>query len=175
MECQDLLTDGYGRVQDVLQRVLKGLSQDELNWHPHPECNSIGWIVWHLVRQQDMQMSALMGEEQLWIRDQWHARFNRPADARDIGFGHTPEQIAAFKSPGIQTLLDYHQAVMERSQQFFKTLSSTNLDRELDEPRFQPPPTVGVRLISIMDDSMLHAGQAAYVRGLLQGKGWQKY
>ena len=51
----------------------------------------------------------------------------------------------------------------------------TDLDRELNEPRFQPLPTVGVRLISIMDDAMIHAGQAAYVRGLRQGKGWQKY
>ena len=32
--------------------------------------------------------------------------------------------------------------------------------------RIQPLPTVGVRLISIMDDAMIHAGQAAYVRGL---------
>jgi len=175
MEWQDLLTDGYGRVQDVLHRVLTGLSQDELDWQPRPECNGIGWIAWHLTRQQDAQIAALMVDEQLWVKDQWHARFDRPADARDIGFGHTPEQVAAFKSPGIQTLLDYHQTVMERSQQYFQALSSADLDRELDEPRFQPRPTVGVRLISIMDDSMLHAGQAAYVRGLLQGRGWQRY
>ena len=83
--------------------------------------------------------------------------------------------MAAFKSPEIQTLLDYHRVVLERSKRYFLTLSKTELDRELNEPMFQPLPTVGVRLVSIMDDSLLHAGQAAYVRGLRQGKGWQKY
>ncbi|MDR9459599.1 MAG: DUF664 domain-containing protein, partial [Dehalococcoidia bacterium] len=80
-----------------------------------------------------------------------------------------------FQSPDSQTLLDYHNAVLERSKKYFLTLSKTDLDRILDEPWFQPLPTVGVRLNSILEDSMLHAGQAAYVRGLRQGKGWQKY
>ena len=175
MEWSDLLIDGYGRVLEVLERVLKGLAEDDLNWQPRPDCNSIGWLAWHLTRQQDAQIASLMGEEQLWVREGWHSKFNQPADPRDIGFGHTPEQVAAFKSPDIQTLLDYHRAVLERSKRYILTLSKTDLDRELNEPWFQPPPTVGVRLVSIMDDAVLHAGQAAYVRGLHQGKGWQKY
>jgi hypothetical protein len=175
MEWQDLLSDGYGRVQDFLEHVLEGLAQDDLDWQPRSNCNSIGWLAWHLTRQHDAQMSSLMGEDQLWIKEKWHAKFNRPADPSDLGFGHTPEQVTAFKSPDIMTFLDYHRAVFERSKRFFLTLSGTDLDRELDEARFQPLPTVGVRLISIMDDAMIHAGQAAYVRGLRQCKGWQKY
>ena len=175
MEWNDLLSDGYGRVPEVLERVLKGLNQDDLDWQPRPDCNSIGWLAWHLTRQQDAQIAALMGEEQLWVKDGWHARFNRPPDAGDIGFGHSPEQVAAFKSPDAETLLSYHRAVLERSKQYFLTLSKTDLDEELDEPWFQPLPTVGVRLISIMDDAMIHAGQAAYLRGLRHGRGWQGY
>ncbi len=103
-----------------------------------------------------------------------------PSFRVDIPLRHTekvlqaPQQIAEFESPDVQTLVDYQRAVLERSQRYFYTLSKTDLDRELDEP-FQPLPTVGVRLISIMEDSILHAGQAAYVRGLHQGRGWQKY
>jgi len=175
MECHDLLADGYGRVLEVLERVLEGISEDDLYWQPRPDCNSIGWLAWHLTRQQDAQIASLMGEEQLWIKDGWHAKFQRPPEPRDVGFGQTPEQVAAFRAPDIQTLLDYHRAVLERSKGYFLTLSKEDLDRQLDERWFQPPPTVGVRLISIMDDATLHAGQAAYVRGLRQGKGWQKY
>ena len=174
MEWQDLLTDGYGRVLEFMERMLRGLTQDELNWQPRDDCNSIGWISWHLTRQQDAQIASLLGEEQLWTRDGWHARFKRAPDPDDSGFGHTPQQVAEFESPDVQTLVDYQRAVLERSQRYFHTLSKADLDRELDEP-FQPLPTVGVRLISIMEDSILHAGQAAYIRGLHQGKGWQKY
>jgi len=175
MEWHDLLADGYGRVLEFMESVLRGLSQEDLNWQPRQDCNSIGRLTWHLIRQQEAQIASMKGDEQLWTRDGWHSRFHRPPDPGDIGFGHTPEQVSAFESPDVQTLLDYHLAVMERSKQHFLTISRTDLDRELDEPWFQPLPTVGVRLVSILEDSLLHAGQAAYVRGLRQGKGWQKY
>ena len=175
MEWQDLLADGYGRIPEFMESLLSGLSQDDLNWQPREDCNSIGWLCWHLTRQQDAQIAALIDEEQLWVKDGWHAKFNREPDTADSGFSHTPEQVADFKSPPARILLDYQKAVVERSKNYFKTLSKTDLERKLDEPWFQPLPTVGVRLVSIMDDSVLHVGQAAYIRGLRQGKGWQKY
>ncbi len=175
MEWHDLLADGYGRVLGVLESTLRGLTEDDLNWQPRPDSNSIGWLAWHLTRVQDDHIASLMDEEQLWVKDGWHAKFNRSPDPKDIGFGHTPEQVAAFKSPDVETLLDYHRAVLERTKRYFLTLSSSDLDREINEPWYQPLPTVGVRLISILGDSLQHAGQMAYVRGLRKGKGWQKY
>ena len=175
MEWYDLFSDGYGRVLEYLKHILDGLNQDDLNWQPRNDCNSIGWLVWHLTRQEDAQIASLLGENQLWISDKWHAKFNRASDPGDVGFGHTAEQISSFKSPDTQILLDYHRTVVDRSKHYLLTLSKTDLDQELNEPMFQPLPTVGVRLISIMDDAVLHAGQAAYIRGLRQGKGWQKY
>ena len=175
MEWQDLLADGYGRIPEFMENVLAGLNQDDLNWQPRQDCNSIGWLCWHLTRQQDDQIASLMGEEPLWTKDGWHAKFNLIYDPADSGFGHTPEQVSAFNSPDTQTLLGYQRAVVERSKRYFQTLSKTDLERQLDEPWFQPLPTVGVRLVSILEDSLLHAGQAAYIRGLRQGKGWQKY
>jgi len=175
MEWKDLLIDGYSRVPEFLENVLKGLTQDDLDWQPRHDCNSIGWLVWHLTRQQDAQIASLMGGKQLWTTDKWYTKFGRQPESDDVGFGHSPEQVSAFKSPESRTLLGYNRAVAERSKQYISFLSEKDLDRELNEPQFQPLPTVGVRLVSILDDSVLHAGQAAYVRGMRQGKGWQKY
>jgi hypothetical protein len=47
-----------------------------------------------------------------------------------------------------------------------KDLTAPDLDRVVDR-RWDPPVTLGVRLVSVADDSLQHAGQAAYVRGLL--------
>ncbi len=170
MELQQLLTDGYERILQILERTLKGLTQDDLNKLPHPDCNGMGWLAWHLTRVQDHHVADLIGEEQLWVKDGWHTRFNRASDPSDIGWGHTPEDVAAFKSPDTETLLEYHRVVLERSRRYINTLSAADLDRELNEPRFQPLPTVGVRLVSILSDNLQHVGQAAYVRGLLKGK-----
>ena len=175
MEWQALLIDGYGRILEVLEGALRGMTPEGLSQQPKPDCNSMSWLAWHLTRVQDDHVAGLMGEEQLWTSEGWHARFNRPPENGDIGFGHSPEQVAAFRSPDIETMLGYHRAVLERTKRYIRSLSASDLDRELDEPWYQPLPTVGVRLISVLADNLQHAGQAAYVRGLLKGKGWLKY
>ncbi len=42
MKWKDLLIDGYDRVPEFLENVLKGLTQDDLDWQPKSDCNSIG-------------------------------------------------------------------------------------------------------------------------------------
>ncbi len=169
MEWQQLILDTYERITRVLERALDGLTVDDLNQQPRPDCNSIGWLTWHLTRWQDRVIAGLMAEEQLWVKDKWHARFNRPPDPRDTGMGHSSEDLTAFKSPDVRTLLEYHHAVLERSRHYISNLSATDLGRELNNPR---APTVGAVLVGIISDNLQHAGQVAYVRGLLKGKGW---
>ena len=169
MEWQQLIIDIFERTSQALERALEGLTLEDLNQQPAPDSNSMGWLAWHLTRGQDRAIAQLMGEEQLWIRDQWHDKFNRPPDPQDFGLGHTSEDLAAFKSPDVRTLLDYHQAVLERTKHYVSTLSETELDREIDHPRF---PTVRVRLVAVISDNLQHVGQVAYVHGLLKGKGW---
>ena len=175
MDWHDLMLDGYGRIVQILGKALKGITQDDLGQQPHPDCNSMGWLAWHLTRTQDDHIADLMEEAQLWVSDGWHARFNRAPDSSDTGFGHSPEEVAAFKPPAADTLLDYHRAVHNRTKQYILGLSAAELDRELNEPQYQPLPTVGVRLISVMSDNLQHAGQVSYVHGLLKGRGWQSY
>ena len=172
MEWHEMLSDGYGHVLRTLENTLEGLTEEDLNWQPKPDCNSIGWLVWHLTRWHDVLIAAFMGEEQLWIEDKWHEKFGRPADAEDHGFGHKAEDLAAFKSPDAETLLGYQRAVLERSRRWFPTLSPADLDKTFEGTPFKPPPTWGTMLTVTLSDSLQHAGQAAYVRGLRQGMGW---
>ncbi len=172
MKWQNLIIDGYGRVLDILEPALADLNQANLDEQPKPDCNSIGWTVWHLTRVQDAQIADLMGEEQAWVKDEWYVKFHRKADAEDTGFGDTPEEVAAFKSPSAKVLLDYYRATLEQSRRYLSGLSLAGLDRELNEPWFQPLPTVGVRIVSIMADCLQHSGEVAYLRGLLKGQGW---
>ena len=170
MEWRELIVDGYDRLPEMLEEVLGGLSIADLDWQPHPDCNSIGWTAWHLTRVQDGQIADLMGEAPLWTRDRWHARFGRPADPEDSGYRHTAAQVRAFRSPSAKTQLDYLQATVVRTKQYLAGLAPAELDRELDEAWQQPPPTVAVRLVSILTDCHLHAGEASYLRGLLRAR-----
>jgi hypothetical protein len=170
MEWRELIVDGYDRLPDLMKEVLAGLRVADLDYPPHRHCNTLGWTAWHLTRVQDSQIAELMGEEQLWTKDGWYKRFKRPPDPEDSGYGHTPEQVRAFRSPGVDTQLDYLRAVVQRSRRYLRSLSPRELDRELDEPWFQPLPTVGVRIVSVLTDCHQHAGEASYIRGLLKAR-----
>jgi hypothetical protein len=175
LEANDVLSGAYGHALTEVAEVLKGLSREDLDWQPHPDSNSIGWLVWHMAREQDAVISFLTLQKQIWISEGWHDKFNRPADPKDYGTGQTQEQVASFRSPDVDILLEYYAAVVKRSQEYIVSLTETDLDQIPKIKLMEPPPTVGSWLAKIMDDCMQHAGQAGYVRGLWQGLGWQKY
>ena len=175
MKWQEMIIDGYGRVSEALEEALDCVTRDDLDKQPAPACNTMGWLAWHLTRVQDDHIADLMGETQIWIEDEWYSAFQRKPDPKDIGFGHSAEEVSAFVSPDSNTLLSYHESVLNRTKQYIRELSASDLDRVLDEPWFQPLPTVGVRIVSVLSDCLQHVGQIAYLRGLLKGKGWLPY
>ncbi len=169
MKWQELLSGIFARVSRELEKSLEGLTAEDLSMQPSRDSNSIGWIAWHLTRAQDRVISDFSGEEQLWLKDRWHEKFNRSPDAADTGYGHSPEDVAGFKSPGVKTLVDYHHAVLERTKGYLDNLSEVELAREVDHPRY---PTVGAHLTAVINDNLQHVGQVAYLHGLLKGRGW---
>jgi len=169
MKWQQVLIDSFERVIKGLEEALADLSQSDLDERPHSDCNSMGWLSWHLTRSQDAAIAYVTGQQQLWIKDGWNARFNRAPNPSDTGFGHKPQDVAAFKSPDVGTLLGYHRAVFERSKQYLGNLSATELGRKINNPVI---PTVESLLVAILSDDLQHLGQVAYLRGLLKGKGW---
>jgi len=171
VEWRELVVDGYDRLPELMEEALAGLRIGDLDRQPHPDCNSLGWTAWHLTRVQDSQIADLMGEAHLWTRDGWHRKFDRPPDPDDSGYGHTLEQVRAFRSPSAKVQLDYLRATVDRTKRYLASLAPSDLDRELDETWQQPRPTVGVRIVSILADCHQHAGEASYIRGLLKAKG----
>jgi hypothetical protein len=166
MECRELILDGLARTEEGLRRTLEGLSAEQLAWRPTEQANSIGWLVWHLTRVQDEHVAELADRPQAWLEDGWHARFGRPADAHDTGYGHGPSEVASIRPDGTAVLLDYHAATYRRSVAYLQTLSCSDLDRIVDT-RWDPPVTAGARLISVVDDCAQHMGQSGFLRGLL--------
>ena len=170
MEWRELIVDAYERLPELAEEALAGVRQADLDWQPWPGINPLGWTVWHLTRVQDGQIADLMQapDEDLWTRDGWHAKFNRPPDHDDSGYGHTAAQVKAFRSPSAKVQLDYLRAVTERTKQYLASVTTTELDRPL-EPG-PDPSTVAVRIVSIVTDCHLHAGEASYINGLIKAR-----
>ncbi|MEU7034748.1 DinB family protein [Streptomyces sp. NPDC046237] len=166
MRSADLLLDAFGRVQEAVHGAVEGLSEDELAERIDEEANSIAWLVWHLTRIQDDHVAGVFGTEQVWTEGGWKARFALPFSARATGYGHSSSQVAKVRASA-ELLLGYYDAVHERSLEHLGNLTDADLDRVVDEA-WDPPVTLGVRLVSVVAEDNQHAGQAAFVRGVVE-------
>ncbi len=165
MTSSELLIDGFGRVQEVVHDVVRGLDAEALAMRPLGTGNSIGWLVWHLTRIQDDHVAGVAGTEQSYVADGWADRLGLPFAVADTGYGHTSGEVAAVRLTAEQ-LTGYYDAVHARTIDYVSGLTDADLPRIVDR-HWNPPVTLAVRLVSVISDDLQHAGQAAYVRGLL--------
>ena len=161
----ELLTDAFDRVLQDTEAVLDGISDDALTRRLEPDANTVAWLVWHLARVEDAQVADPAGVEQVWTAQGYADRFGLALDVADTGYGHTSEQVAQVRAPAA-LLLDYYRATHTQTAAYLQTLGPDDLDRVVDT-RWDPPVTLGVRLVSVVNDCTQHVGQAAYLRGLL--------
>jgi len=166
MDVAALLLELFGRIPPLAAQAVDGVALSKLTEPPATGANPIAWLIWHSARVQDHHVSELLDTDQIWMQHEWARRFGLDADPHNTGYGHTSDEVAAVQPAEPGVLLGYLEAVDTRTRQMLQTLTPEELDRIVDT-RWDPPVTLGVRLVSIADDSLQHVGQAAYVRGLL--------
>lgn len=161
----ELLTDAFERVLEGGLAAVDGLTEDQLVHRIDPGANSIAWLVWHAARVQDDHVADAAGLQQVWAARGFLDAFDLPLDADDTGFGHTAEQVGAVRASA-DLLGDYLRATHEQTLAYVGGLKAQDLDRIVDT-NWDPAVTLGVRLVSVVNDGTQHIGQAAYLRGLL--------
>jgi len=166
MDVASLLLELYSRIPPLAQSAVDGVAPEKLIESPGRETNHIAWLIWHCARVQDHHVGEILEIDQLWIGDDWAARFGLDPDPSNIGYGHSSADVATVRPDGPAVLLEYLAAVDGRTREMLAKLSPEDLDRIVDR-RWDPPVTLGVRLVSIADDSLQHVGQALYLKGLL--------
>ena len=161
----EVLIDSFERVRESVEAVLGGLTGDELVARPAPDANTIAWLVWHLTRVEDDHVAEVAGHEQVWTADGFARRFDLPFADEAIGYGQTTDEVGQVDASA-ELLGQYFAAVRARTSDYVAGLTSEDLDRVVDD-RWDPPVTLGARLVSVVNDATQHVGQAGYVRGLV--------
>lgn len=167
MQSKELLLDAFDRLPGLVRQALDGLDAAQLQYRPGGHGNSIAWLIWHTGRVEDAQAAPALGLEQVWTAEGFVNRFGLPLAERDTGYGHSSEQVDAVTAPR-ELLQEYYEAVHRQTAEALEGIGDPDLDRVVDR-HWNPPVTLGVRLVSILGDCLQHVGQAAYARGLLPG------
>ncbi|MCB5292059.1 mycothiol transferase [Arthrobacter sp. SO3] len=164
MKSNELLLDAFVRIRETVAATLDGVDGDALVRRPSGNGNSIAWLIWHLSRVEDAQLASAAGLKQVWTSQGFAGRFGLPLPERDTGYGHSTGQVDSVKAPP-ELLLEYYDAVHRQTAEFLGLLGDVDFDRIVDT-RWDPPVTLGVRLVSTIADCLQHVGQAAYAKGL---------
>jgi len=160
----DVLVDVFGRIGDDVVSLVEPMSEADLVRRIAPGANTVGWLVWHLLRVQDDHVADAAGTEQVWFSGDWVDRFDLPFEPGATGYGQTPDEVDAVR-PTSELLTGYAREVTAATQRYVSALSDDDLDRVVDEG-WDPPVTLGARLVSVVGDDLKHLGQAEYAAGL---------
>jgi hypothetical protein len=170
MTIAELLADAFGRIRENVHGVVDGLTPGQLAFRPDNGSNSIAWLVWHLTRIQDDHIADVAGTGQVWTAgasgSTWADRFGLPFAASATGYGQGSEAVAAVQVRSGELLTGYYDAVHQVTLDYVQGLTDADLDAVVDKA-WDPPVTLGVRLVSVISDDLQHVGQAAYLRGII--------
>ena len=165
MELNEFVAFALDREQEFLLEAVNDLTPEEMAWRAGPEANPIGWILWHMLRVEDMWFQFFIQRNiEIWEREGWNEKFGLPT--RDNGFGHTQEQVAQFPALDLAELLNYGQAVRAATLEYLKTLTP---DDYAIVPREQRPEmSIGAICSQIIGEVFQHQGHISYLKGLMR-------
>ena len=163
MTLNEFIEDAFNVEQEYLMDALGDLTPEEMMWRAGPEANSIGWILWHMTRVEDMWFQFFIRREtEIWARDGWDEKFGLPA--RDNGFGHTLEQVAEFPAYNLADMLKYGTEVRAATLKYLKTVTAEQMEVVPREARQEM--SIGRIFRQVVGEMYQHQGHIAYLKGL---------
>jgi hypothetical protein len=166
----DILIDSITRIKETSTRAVKGLTAAQLEARVDPEANTIAWLLWHIGRVQDAQVASAVGAQQLWSTEGWMDRFALPFEPGETGYAHTVADVGRVSGVSAELLAEYVTAVCDRTIDYLGRTEDGELGRIVDT-NWNPPVTLAARLVSVVSDDLQHAGQAAFIRGVIERAG----
>ena len=132
MDVASLLLELYGRIPPLVRHAVVGFDLGRVTERPSSDSNTIAWLVWHLTRVQDHHVAELLGTDQLWIGGDWASRFGLDPDPTNTGYRHSAQEVATVRPERPEVLLEYLDAVAERTSTMLQDLVPADLDRIVD-------------------------------------------
>ena len=163
MTLNEFIEDAFEKEMGFLTEAVNDLTPKELSWRIGPNANPVGWILWHMLRVEDMWFQFFIQRKpEIWERDGWNDKFSLPT--RDNGFGHTQEQVAMFPSLDRDELMRYGVAVRAETLEYLRGLGPEDFNAVPREQR--PEMSIGAIFRQVVGELYQHQGHISYLKGL---------
>lgn len=162
MDAITLLAEGFDQLHEALREDMAAVDDEGRWWQPGEGINHIGFLFWHIVRDEDNVIAFLRDKTELWKADAWHARLEM--DTEEQGTGMDAQRLREFRYDP-QVFQQYAEAVWERTGRELRELRESDLDK----PAYHW--TTG-RLLTegCLGHGWEHLGEIRYAKGL---RGWR--
>jgi hypothetical protein len=166
VELKDYIRLELDGLKQSLKRVTDTLTQDEIMWRPACGCNSIGLILFHIARGEDMFVNGfLQNKAHVWETGKWYNRLNV---AQNLGGSHlTVEQVNTFPVPKLADMMAYYTAVRKQTLAYLDAIKPADFEKKVKLP-FGEFTMAGVFSL-IIGHTAQHIGEISYLRGLQRG------
>ncbi len=166
MDEKEIVKASLAESRDFVRWSVDGLTREEISSSPRPECNSIAFIVWHMTRAEDIWINrVILNEEEIYESGHWREKLGTPAG--DSGFRYTVEQLQAWPVPEADLLTGYAGDVRQKTLEYLDSIPREKLTDKISFLGKSSP--IGDIMAHMITEIALHAGQVAYLRGLLRG------
>src|SRR5215468_4770020 len=81
-----------GNKASAVERVLNGLSEEQLRVRPREDLNSIAWILWHVARAEDIFLNPVLTGRSQVFDDAWMKKLN--VTRKDFGIGMKSPEVS---------------------------------------------------------------------------------
>jgi DinB superfamily len=159
MEAGELLRLAFGELHAALRDDLGSVGEATLFWQPGEGINHAGFLLWHLLRDEDTVVSrALREAPELWATGGWAGRLG--LDEVGQGTGFDARSLASFRYD-VDELWRYAAEVWEQTDAALT---------ELCPEAFDDPARASVLTTGCLAHGWVHLGE---IRQLLGLRGWR--
>ena len=165
MRAIPLLRGAFDDLHEVVREEMAGVDPASLEWRAGPGVNTIGFLFWHMVRDEDVVISHAGGREQAWVEGGFAERLGLPE--HEQGTGMDIDRAGSLRY-NMKAFMEYAEQVWERTG---TTLGSLDGD-DLEGVAWEGSEWTTAQLLveGCLGHSWLHLGEIRFCRGLM---GWR--
>ena len=119
-----------GGSENEVDGLFRDLTDQEYAVMPKSKDETIGWVVWHIARIEDLTMNILVGRRNQIFNEDWKKRLH--VSITDTGNALQDEEIMALsKEADIQELLKYRNEVGRQTRELVQSLTPEDMRRKV--------------------------------------------